>query len=200
MYSQNDEERVIAEYFRREPPQHRAFLDIGAFDGRTFSNTLALTEQGWHGVLVEASPQAFKALELEYKNRQGHKLVMAMLGANWVLRPFWDTPDAVATDDPAHREKWREWGQYQEVVLPEVPLGALLHTFPGPYDFINIDVEGEPTRQIFKAIPYQQLGCRLVCVEYDGDGSDWLSHAHAVGLREIHRNGENLILEATWAR
>lgn len=229
-YSQNDEEDVIRKFFdskgmckcahcldsgviEREgsdvlcPACHGnstkvRFLDIGAYDGKTFSNTLALTERGWGGTLVEASPHAFIALKAQYKHRRidakdgsGYNLVQACLGFDWRLRKFWDSPDAVATDDPKHEEKWRSLGQYQEIMVPELPLTALLESCPGPYHFINIDVEGETTEKLFRAMPFRALGCRLVCVECNDDGERFHAIGKALNLKPIHQNGENIIFE-----
>lgn len=58
-YSQNGEQEAILKIFGESEGR---FLDIGAYDGKTFSNTLALIERGWSGVLIEPSPNAFMAL------------------------------------------------------------------------------------------------------------------------------------------
>lgn len=193
MYSQNDEEGVILPFFGDTVGR---FLDCGAFDGKVFSNTFALTERGWGGTLVEASPHAFIALKALYKGRgPSYNLVQACLGFDWRLRKFWDSPDAVATDDPKHEEKWRSLGQYQEVMVPELPLAALLEALPGPYHFINIDVEGETTEKLFRAMPFRALGCRLVCVECNDDSVHFLSIGKAMGMKPLHQTGENIIFE-----
>ena len=49
MYSQNDEERVILEYFAGKTDGR--FVDVGAWSGATFSNVWALMELGWSGVM-----------------------------------------------------------------------------------------------------------------------------------------------------
>lgn len=51
-YSQFGQDRAVAEVF---PAGYRGiFVDVGAGDGVTDSNTLAFEEEGWHGLLVEA--------------------------------------------------------------------------------------------------------------------------------------------------
>lgn len=63
MNSQNDEERHVLRYFRGVTG---TFLDIGANDGVTLSNTYALSQRGWSGVLVEPSPKAMQRLTETY--------------------------------------------------------------------------------------------------------------------------------------
>jgi hypothetical protein len=66
-YSQHGEQEVILKYFAGT---QGTFLDIGANDGVTFSNTYALQLMGWRGVLVDASPVAAARLRHRHPPRQ----------------------------------------------------------------------------------------------------------------------------------
>jgi hypothetical protein len=55
VYSQNDEDGIIAEIFRRIGTGSRRFIEIGAADGLE-NNTVWLLLQGWSGTWLEASP------------------------------------------------------------------------------------------------------------------------------------------------
>jgi FkbM family methyltransferase len=46
-----------------EPTLKHTFLEAGANDGISHSNSLQLEEMGWDGILVEPSPVAFEALQ-----------------------------------------------------------------------------------------------------------------------------------------
>lgn len=59
MFSQYNEEEIVLHYFSNRVA---SFLDIGAWDGITLSNTRALSILGWSGVLVEPCPSAFVEL------------------------------------------------------------------------------------------------------------------------------------------
>lgn len=53
----------IAKKFEQvEPSRRHIFLEAGANDGVSQSNTLLLEKRGWDGILVEPSPVAFDAL------------------------------------------------------------------------------------------------------------------------------------------
>src|SRR5687768_7977670 len=58
-YSQHGEQHIILDYFGNDGG---ILLDIGANDGITFSNSRALLECGWYGVLVEPSEKTFAEL------------------------------------------------------------------------------------------------------------------------------------------
>ena len=62
-YSQNNEQDIILSYFQS---RKGFFLDIGANDGVTLSNTYALQLQEWKGVLIEPSEEAFNRIKVRY--------------------------------------------------------------------------------------------------------------------------------------
>ena len=47
MYSQNNEEEIIVAEFERMGVTTGRFLEIGAYDGKGFSNTFRLAQLGW---------------------------------------------------------------------------------------------------------------------------------------------------------
>jgi len=55
------------------------FVDIGANDGVTFSNTYALERKGWSGLCVEPHPDVFEQLR---RNRSCECLCAAAMGSN----------------------------------------------------------------------------------------------------------------------
>lgn len=52
MYSQNNEDQIIAEIFEKIGTKNKVFVEIGAGDGSE-CNTRALREQGWKGVAID---------------------------------------------------------------------------------------------------------------------------------------------------
>lgn len=58
-YSQSGEQAVILEAVGPGPHRDARFIDIGCWDPITFSNTRALYELGWTGVMIEPSPGPF---------------------------------------------------------------------------------------------------------------------------------------------
>lgn len=64
-YSQCGQDQYIYESFFKEKPKG-IFIDIGAHDGITFSNTKFFEELGWEGICIEPIPEVFEELK---KNR-----------------------------------------------------------------------------------------------------------------------------------
>jgi FkbM family methyltransferase len=195
-YSQGDEERAILEFFGNSPDG--MFLDIGAWNGVTFSNTRRLVEMGWGGVLVEPSANAFRDLLWSCKEhpRVTCVCVAVTLYGGWV--EFWQTDDALSTTDLEHRDKWvRGFNvDFRPSILFAVTPAQLLNRFPGPYDFLKIDVEGKLNRDLtLEFISMNAASARLLCVEIDGPfEAEVTSRAGDIGFRPVHRTADNLLL------
>ena len=74
-YSQFGQGLVLAQLVAGETP--RFLVDVGAHDGLTGSNSRALLEQGWRGVLVEPVPEIFSKLQSNSCGMRGVSLVQA---------------------------------------------------------------------------------------------------------------------------
>src|SRR6478609_4530845 len=111
-YSQNAEEQHILEYFKDQPTGR--FLDIGAFDVFKFSNTRALFEKGWGGILVEPVPALYKAIADHYSPYQNIEVLNCAVGDRGGEIDFFESEDAVSTSNAAHAAKWTAGGvQYK---------------------------------------------------------------------------------------
>lgn len=61
-HSQSGEEEILAEILRRIGHRDGFFVDLGAMDGLVGSNTRALAERGWGGLMVEGDPNHIPSL------------------------------------------------------------------------------------------------------------------------------------------
>ena len=189
-YSQNGEEETILEFFADQP--RGSVLDVGAADGVTFSNTRALIERGWGGVLVEPEPAAFLKLLDLYKDRSDIRLVNACGGDTFYLTRFRRTADLVSTTNEQHYQKWRKSADYTGIYyVATVPVGDLFAA--AAPDFVNVDIEGDSARLVMGMLARAMLP-RVYCVEHDGLAEQILKLAAPFGYREVLRNFENLII------
>jgi len=53
--AQFGEDRILWQVFKRR--HHGYFIEVGAYDGITLSNTYFLEQMGWTGLLVEPIPE-----------------------------------------------------------------------------------------------------------------------------------------------
>ena len=196
MYSQNREEEIIVDLLNAGKKVGH-FLDVGAYDGKTFSNTLRLVELGWSGVCVEPSPTVFPGLLKLHAGNDKVVLVNSAVTAKNGFVEFWDSGgDAISTTDAAHREKWKAGykANYAKLLVYGITFADLFAQFGTVFDFINLDVEGA-SADMFMRLPLQTLeACRVLCVEHDGKLSEIQAHAARFGFQYVWHSGENIIL------
>lgn len=190
-HSQYGEQRYIIEYFRGKTG---TFLDIGANDGHTFSNTHALALSGWNGVCVEPTPQAFENLGLTYAGRPDIQLIEAAItSADGRVKMQVASDTLVSSLDVRAPDTWEGYGfTWSEIEVEAMGFTTLLSKSEyKTFDFINIDVEGH-NMSTLRQMDLSALGCQCLCIEHDGKINEVKDYC--VGMKELHRNGVNLIM------
>ena len=197
MYSQNNEEEVIVNELTRMGTTTGRFLEIGAWDGKGFSNTYRLAELGWSGVCVEPSPNVFPKLVENHAGNAKIELVNAAISATVPRLVEWydSGGDAISTTNIAHKEKWEKgWNsKFSKFWVFTMPMSCLFDQFGFDFEFINIDVEST-NMEMFRALPWPALKkTQIICVEHDNNHNAMGQIAAANGFGILHANGENLI-------
>lgn len=193
MYSQNNEERFILSILKNRTGK---LLDIGANDGRTFSNSLALIERGWSADLVEPNKDAFRLLKELHKGNDN------VICWNCAVSDYEGTAELLYSSDARnpkdvglvstlYEHETKRWRKHAFTPV----LVDVLHakTFSHAYDFITIDCEGSEE----KIIPHLDYSnCLCICIEWNGNTRlrDLYSNQFK-GFRIVHTTGENLIYE-----
>ena len=191
MYSQNKEEEKIVGYFKGRVGR---FLDIGAFDGKQFSNSLRLTELGWEGVCVEPSPKPFASLEELHKDNSSIKTIQALIGSTNGHATFYDSDgDAVSTTSLSHKKKWEKGSmvKFNQIEVASMTAKALLDKVGRSFDFVNIDTENTNV-EILKNLIANGMSFNLLCIEHDNQQPEIV--AMFPKCQPIYQNAENLII------
>ena len=81
------------------------FVDVGAYDGHTFSNTWGLAVAGWRGVCFEPVPGYADQCREQYKYYPGVKVIEAAAGStDWRVHPVsWPMPNDQRRNDGEKR-------------------------------------------------------------------------------------------------
>lgn len=149
-YSQSDEDAVIQDYFKEKP--HGTFLDLGCNDGVTFSNTRAMAERGWKGVLVDASPKAFNKVAALYKGFKGfytYNVAISNHNGYAILHesgPLCSAQDValVSTFHAHEMDRFKKSVTYEPITVKCFTWKTFLNRLSiKQFDLISIDVEGE---------------------------------------------------------
>jgi FkbM family methyltransferase len=213
-YSQNNEQQIVKDYFDVHEPFQKTFLDIGANDGRTCSNTYALALLGWSGALVEASPRAYEKLATVYQPLFDQKIAKYelhkfALGATRQVRDdFNESGQHLGTDDVAllstfhekEMERFKGSTSYQHVQVNCLTWADFLEiTEQKTFNFISMDIEGSEL-EVLPKMNLDTMQCQVICLEWNGNADVKTAYDLHVGEFEkygrfnlIHVNGENVI-------
>lgn len=201
MYSQNQEEKHILDYFKE---YKGTLLDIGANDGKTFSNSLRLIELDWRAYLVEPSKKAFEKLtSLHSGNVKVECLPVAIGQSNmkaileesgWHLNHRSDI-GLLSTLVPEEKKKWDKVAfEKQECEVMDFKTFTDLIDWKC-FDFISIDAEGMDM-DILTQIDLTST--RLLCIEWnsiEAVKASILLYTSQFGMNKvIYQSGENLII------
>lgn len=188
-YTQGNEEQFILEAIATAPSPGR-FLDIGAWNAKVFSNTRALFDRGWGGVLIEPSPDPFTALLKEYGGEERITLVQAAVGLEPGLVKFYATADAVSTSDPAKYDQWKGAAKFDGAFfVAQITLAQVLGQF-GSFDMVSIDAEGISVN-LFVQLMKTDMKPRCVVVEHDQRFVETASAAQEGGYQRVFANENN---------
>lgn len=195
MYSQKDEEKYILKYFKNHVGR---FLDIGAYDGVTFSNTRALFELGWGGVCVEPAPTILPKLQKLYEGEDRIVILPVAVreyGGVECEEIFYESPnEAYSSFDKNHVVFWIGKGvEFKEIKVKVFNYDTLFDQVGTDFSFISIDVEGVSLRALL-TLPFKMLpNLRCVCIEHDNKFTDCIQHFLIHGFNEFVCAGDNLI-------
>jgi FkbM family methyltransferase len=196
MYSQNNEEKIILDYFGDFKGN---FIDIGANDGVTLSNTRRLAELGWNGIFVEPSPHAFKRLRENYERMNGfyfYPFALGIINSEMILYESGELLKKgdvalVSTIDENEKARWTPANiKFNPVQVKVFRWKTFLNRLKiKKFDFISLDAEGLDLK-ILKQIDLIDTKC--LCVEWNGKQKNEFIKL-CDGFRLIGENAENLI-------
>lgn len=208
-YSQHGEQQVITDYFKGFTG---TLLSLGENDGVTFSNSRALLELGWYGVLVEPSEKSFKEL---IKNSQPmfDKVLLhnVAIGTHVGDAPFYESGPLCSPNDHSlvssmkvqETDRWRRKSkpedpivEFNKVTVPVIDFATLLDKSGcDTFDFITIDVEGMEV-EILRQMDLKALSCRMICVEYNGKAELAEIYDGLIPMPVHYKNRTNIIYAA----
>ncbi len=203
MYSQNHEDDIVLNFFQNIESK-KTVLDVGANDGKTFSNSLLLIENGWKAHLIEPS-SSYKVLMDFHKENDNVLIYPIGLGLENGIIDFYesgsfngDDLNLVSCVKPNEMDRWQGVVGFNKTK-------AIFNTFDTflesnkleneVFDFISIDVEGHDW-DVLQQIDLNKHDCKLLCIEWNSKNelaNLFIEYASKFGMFEIHRNAENII-------
>lgn len=145
--------------------QRGYFVDVGAHDGVTHSNTYALEKIGWDGLCIEPNHDAYQTLT-ENRRCLGSA---SLVSKAWGMKPF----DGVRVAE-GHEK------------MLAAPLKALLDMANAPtvIGYLSIDVEGHEL-EVLAGMDFDRWRVELITIEHnlycDGPARKEAIYAHLTG-------------------
>jgi len=130
------------------------YLDIGAFDGRSSSNTWHLEKRlDWGGVLIEPVPQFYRKM-MQTRSPERNIFINCAVGGNKIqeremimyVADSMSIGELSSRNIRAHLESASRIGinTEQKIIVPLRPTVEVLDEFNSPksFDFCSVDIEG----------------------------------------------------------
>lgn len=140
------------------------FVEVGAFDGDSYSNTSFLADQGWRGVYVEPIPRFCRKISMRHMfNRiEIARCAVMSTGGDLVIKDMGSLSSARDAFIEAHKTFHWSMDAVARAVdtrVKAVPLAVLLadHGVPLDLDLLVVDVEGteRPIVEALLASPWR---------------------------------------------
>jgi len=170
--SQYGQDKFVAEHFNFL--KNGVFIDIGANDGKTLSNTYFLEKElSWSGLVIEPSPKVFKRLEVNrncillnacISNESGTAEFLELSGHTEMLSGLIDKYDQ------RHLKRIEDEieefsGEKNYIQVPCYKLEDVMKEYKlNKIDYLNIDIEGGEF-DLLKSINFNDIEIDVIGVE-----------------------------------
>jgi len=168
-YSQFKQDQVINEHIFKNKP-NGFFVDIGAHDGITFSNSKFYEELGWDGICIEPNPDVFPTLQ---SNRNVTCIMKAIADKPGKAEFFQITegPDMLSgladefTQNAIARIHDELTNYPDKFKYIEVECDTFSNIVPNTtIDFLSIDTEGNELK-ILQSIDFDKYDIHVLTIE-----------------------------------
>jgi len=192
-YSQNGEDIIIKKWIDENHPKLVSFLDIGAYNGISLSNTYNLLDKEHIvGIYYEPDKRIFKDLVTNIGYQDHLRFYNEGVGLTAGVFKWHDSNgDMVGTINEEHAEKWGKTVNYTQSTVDIIDVPTLLERHGDNFAFINIDVEGDSANLFLEMFP-KYPNCKIWCVEYDNKLNE-IQSVIGDNYEVLEINGENII-------
>ncbi len=163
-YSQEGEDVLLSHIFAERP--RGFYVDIGAYDPVFYSNSYALYEKGWNGIIIDPRPGTIKKFS---KDRPRDKILeIGVSSAKGELVYYRFNEETVNTFDEIIMKHNLQRG-YQLIEKKSVQVDTLTHILDlyaknSAIDLLSLDVEGFEFN-VLKALDWSKYNPKVICVE-----------------------------------
>ena len=174
------------------------FLDLGALDGTTHSNTIMLERKyGWSGICVEANPFVFPMLS---SNRNCMCVNSLLDNTNDIVKEFHCANELSYVENENRNMSLQQLQKllklnnidYKSVFMKTRTISKILEIYNAPYviDYMSIDIEGMEYN-ILVTFPFDDYHINIITVEHN---APHIGEAYRLKIRSLlEKNGFSFI-------
>lgn len=184
-YSQEEEDLVIDNLLNYK--KRGFYVDVGAYDPTTFSNTKRFYLKGWRGINIEPDIDNFKKFLKERKRDVNLNIGVGNKSDNLFYYNFF--PDTVSTFsiNDMKRNLRKKYKLIKKTKISVRKLSFVLRKYcRQKIDFISIDTEGFDL-EVLKSNNWKKFKPKIICIESQ-KVKRFLSK---IGYKKIYDNGIN---------
>lgn len=163
-YAQLGQDYAVLQYYHHK--RNGFFVDIGAYDGVSLSNTYLLENRwGWTGICAEPLPNEFKHLtKVRPESICVNKAVFSIgeIEIDYAVA-------GMLSGIVEYLECHREIKTAPRIKVPTITLDDLLRNYNAPHfiDYLSIDTEGTEL-EILKSVDFKTYQFGLIHLEHNG--------------------------------
>lgn len=192
-YSQFEQDKFVYEnYFQGKTNGY--FVDIGAHDGTTFSNSKFFEELGWNGVCVEPNPKVFEVLSSTRKCKCVMKAVADKVGTAQFFQII-EGADMLSGLADEFNQRGIETihanltGVENEFEYIDVELDLFDNIVDNTtIDFLSLDTEGNELK-ILQTIDFNKYDIKVITVENNDYDNKFIEFLVPKGYQPVTRLG-----------
>lgn len=200
-YSQFGQDRFLNEHYFHNAPRG-SFIDIGAHDGLSGSNTMFFEALGWDGICFEPIPDVFAQLSRNRKCDLRQIALSDKIGTSYfkVIKGHSEMLSGLIDEySPEHlsriNREFAEHVQEEEVIQVETSTFDKEVCMFDHLDIVSIDVEGAEST-IIRSIDFNAYDISFMVVEFnDGHDGSLQDYIISKGYELVVRLGVDLIFK-----
>ncbi len=186
------------------------FIEVGAFDGETFSNTSALADHGWKGIYIEPIKEQYESCKERHKKNNVVVLQNSIGTYEGEIEIFIGGSLTTTSFEQSKRYKEIDWSKHKSFNTSkcnQLKLETVLlnYNIEPKFDLLCVDVEGQEY-DVFNSFDLEYWKPKMIIVELEDEHSSFQQYEEYVsevknlrqkitnsGYTEIYRDKINTI-------
>lgn len=168
------------------------FVEIGAFDGESFSNTSGLADYGWNGIYVEPVVQQFEKCKKRHSNNNV-KILNFSIGTVEGQITIYDGGSLSTTDknqvDRYSNIDWSKHKKFNTQICNQITLERLLNenNVSPKFDLLVVDVEGQEF-DVIESFNLHKWSPKMIIIELEDDHESFKDFTDYINSTKLLRN------------